>query len=221
MDQIDLQCAEASRYLLPYLSKELDGKPEAEQFEAHVRDCPICKSLVKDKRRALQAVLAALGAQETDSQNVDAPVAKFALQPRQKRTLVVSAVIGTVLLAMCWLLRPGSDLIGEKIGASLKVDQAAVSAPVKTETVTKTDAIKTAEPVPADPKPVKTAAPSKPEPAKQKAEKPISPTQPKISTHKTHKRRSSARSREPLNRVTVFDENGSKVGETVQSGGKP
>lgn len=152
MREINLECAEAEKHLLQYLTGQLDGKREGELFEAHVSSCDVCKSLVKDKRKALQALVAAMSPGVIgDPQPAETRKRIGIVIPaKQIKPLVVSGVLAIGLLIVSYALRPGSDLIGEKIGDSLPEKPAGanpvVSEQLKEDSTETTDAIEAAPP---------------------------------------------------------------------------
>lgn len=243
MDGIKLDCPEASKYLLEYLTGRLDGRPEAETFEAHAHDCEICQSLVKDKRRALSAVIAGMSGKPSDAAGeVKAPRGfKLVIPTHQTKALVLGLVGVVGLLAISYVIRPGSEIMGSKIGdtmttASTNAPISATKSPAKSEVSETTHSIKAATDIknPA-PEIAKTQPPAQPkesaDPAKTitvPAKQPVATTNQPTSKHTASARkpgrsyrrvRRYVRPQKEQSRVEIFDEDGKKIGETTQPGG--
>lgn len=114
-------CDGAREHLLPWLAGRLDGTPEGEAFEAHVRECKACSALVTDRRRAMQAVLAlaeesrAVAAEETTqpagSKQMQLP--SWSALVRSKGTAILTAA-AALLLIVSYSMKPSEGLVGEK-----------------------------------------------------------------------------------------------------------
>lgn len=114
-------CDVAKEHLLPWLAGRLDGTPEGQAFEAHVRECKACSALVTDRRTAMQALLAladeATNAKQAATQDATPPQQ---LQLPSWRALVQSkgtvmlTVAAAALLAGSYLMKPSDGLLGDK-----------------------------------------------------------------------------------------------------------
>lgn len=114
MAEINLDCPEARKSLLPYLTGRLEGV-QAATFEAHVKACSYCSELVGDRKKALQAVLAAV---EEKTHPAHSAQTKESAQPLwkgiQTKPLVLSACLALGLIGVSWYVRPGSEVFGDK-----------------------------------------------------------------------------------------------------------
>lgn len=114
-------CDVAKENLLAWLAGRLDGTPEGQAFEAHVRECKACSALVTDRRQAMQALLALAdesGAVTEAATQEAAPTKK--IQPPSWRALVQSkgtailTVAAALLLVFSYFMKPSEGLLGEK-----------------------------------------------------------------------------------------------------------
>lgn len=148
MAEINLDCPEARKSLLPYLTGRLEGV-QAATFEAHVKACSYCSELVGDRKKALQAVLAAV---EEKAHPAHASQKKESAQTLwkgiQTKPLVLSACLALGLIGVSWYVRPGSDVFGDKFtlpasqeaaptdakGSNPEMDPGSGTEPLKEET---------------------------------------------------------------------------------------
>ncbi len=114
-------CDVAKEHLLPWLAGRLDGTPEGQAFEAHVRECKSCSGLVTDRRQAMQALLALADESGTVTEAAPQETAPAKqIQPPSWRALVQSkgtailTVAAALLLVFSYFMKPSEGLLGEK-----------------------------------------------------------------------------------------------------------
>ncbi len=210
-------CPIAKKSLLAYLAGRLDGTGEGADFEAHVKECDVCRALVGDRRKALQVLIASMDdAPATQTSGTPLP----GIKPGQVKVLALCSLIALTLIGVSYFVKPGSSLLGEKLGDVLPPVPPRVATttgpPPDTrvrvqEQTEETTAALTIDQVQAavEPVDVADAVVAKPEPSETNKPKP-----------KPIKRKSPApkqsQSQPAVNRVEVFDASGQKVGETIQ-----
>jgi hypothetical protein len=211
MENID--CPTAKQSLLAYLTGRLDGTGEGAEFEAHVKDCDVCRSLIGDRRRALQLLIAAI---DEKPEGVKAPASLPGLKKGQIRLLAVSGLLAVGLIGVSYFVQPGSSLLGEKFGDAMpplerpKVASSGPPPDTRAQIAEETEEVVATLPV----------VSNEPEPQRPAAEKPEIP-EPKESSAKPKTKvmpRKTQRIAKPpeVNRVEVFDASGKKVGETIR-----
>lgn len=211
MENID--CPIAKQSLLAYLSGRLDGTGEGAEFEAHVKDCDVCRSLIGDRRRALQLLIAAIDEKpESATKHASLP----GLKKGQIRLLAVSGVLAVGLIGLSYFVQPGSSLLGEKFGDAMPPVQrptAFTSGPppdTRTQISEETDEVVATMPVVSE----------EPEPTPSVTEKPANAKP--LETATKPRQKATPRKTQPIakppevNRVEVFDASGKKVGETIR-----
>lgn len=199
----EIICPTAKNSLLPYLSGRLDGTGEGAEFEEHVKQCEVCRELVSDRRRALQALIAA--AEQVETNDRARPVLP-GMKSSQVRLLAVSATLAAALIAISYFVNPSSSLLGEKLGATLQVEHTPTyknSGPppdtrARFEEVEESTSSLAVEATPPPPE-----IPAEPEP-------------PPIAPKKRHKPPVNRVVPPAPNRIEVYDKQGNKVGETIQ-----
>lgn len=199
----EMECPTARNSLLPYLLGRLDGTGEGAEFEAHVKKCDVCRELVSDRRRALQALIAAA---ETSEISNPARLSLPGLKESQVKLLAISGVLAIALIGVSYFIKPESSLLGDKFGDTMPVVQAPVyknSGPAPDTRARFEETIETTSALASEPPPPVTEEPAKLEPP---------PASPKKQKKKLVKRTTVA----VPNRVEVFDSQGNKVGEAIE-----
>lgn len=211
MENID--CPTAKQSLLAYLTGRLDGTGEGAEFEAHVKECDVCRSLIGDRRRALQLLIAAI---DEKPESVTTPASVPGLRKGQIRLLAVSGVLAVGLICLSYFVQPGSSLLGEKFGDAMPPVQrptALTSGPppdTRAQIAEETEEVVATMPVVSE----------EPEPPPSVAEKPANAKP--LETASKPKHKATPRKTQPIakplevNRVEVFDASGKKVGETIR-----
>jgi hypothetical protein len=215
MEQTD--CPIAKKSLLAYLAGRLDGTGEGADFEAHVKVCDVCRALVGDRRKALQVLIASMD-DEPAAPTLGSPLP--GIKPGQVKVLALCSLIAIALIGVSYFVKPGSSLLGEKLGDILPPVQpriATTTGPppdtrvrIQEQTEETTAALTIEQP----PESVETnegadIPVAKKESAETTKPKP-KPAQRKIPAPK------QSQSQPTVNRVEVFDATGQKVGESIQ-----
>lgn len=218
------ECPVAKKSLLPYLTGKLEGTPEGEVFEAHVKECVTCRELVGDRRKALQTLIAAINDEEESVPQ--SRVNLLPLSPKQWKPLAISSVVAVVLIGVSYFIRPDNNLFGEKVATETappvvtekpkpKPLESQVVPPPAEEKPLVADATEVKKPIVETPKPEATpvAVQPKPEPPKvTAAPKPKPKAKPRIRTA----RKPISKPKPESNRIEVFDENGKRIGVSVK-----
>jgi outer membrane biosynthesis protein TonB len=233
-------CDIAKEHLLPWLAGRLDGTPEGQAFEAHVRDCKACSALVTDRRRAMQALLALAEEsspfageatpQQAGAKQMQLPSWRALVQSKGTAILTVAAAL---LLVVSYSIKPGEGLLGEKALSPASEEANHQSVETKAETVETTHAVesKPSSETPDEPdSDIATPATNRPQPNHQPqvGEKQQAP--PRAARKPTPKGKPAARSK-PAGRssrsgqqttgaVEVYDESGRLIGSAATGGQK-
>lgn len=233
-------CDVAKENLLAWLAGRLDGTPEGQAFEAHVRECKACSALVTDRRQAMQALLALAdesGAVTEAATQEAAPTKK--IQPPSWRALVQSkgtailTVAAALLLVFSYFMKPSEGLLGEKALPAAPEQAKQPSEETKTETVETSHAVEaTAEGETESAPPEETAPPTQEPP--QPNEQPQAGEKEQAPPPATRKAPPKRRSAPPVKTtpaptksskrnggtVEVFDESGRLIGSATTGGQK-
>jgi|GEM_PF-4179860 len=141
-------CDVAKEHLLAWLAGRLDGTPEGQAFEAHVRECKLCSALVTDRRQAMQALLALADESSTVTEAAPQEAAPARqIQPPSWRALVQSkgtailAVAAALLLVFSYFMKPSEGLLGEKALPAAPEQAKQPSEETKTEAVETSHAV--------------------------------------------------------------------------------
>ncbi|MER3414454.1 MAG: hypothetical protein C4341_09565 [Armatimonadota bacterium] len=133
-------CDVAKEHLLPWLAGRLDGTPEGQAFEAHIRECNACSALVTDRRQAMQALLELADETNTTAQAVarEATLAKQIQAPSwralvQSKGTAILTVGAALLLVISYFMKPSERLLGEKALPDPPAEQTQADGKTKTE----------------------------------------------------------------------------------------
>lgn len=235
-------CDVAKENLLPWLSGRLDGTPEGQTFEEHVRECKSCSALVADRRQAMQALLALADESNRVEREEPQQAATTRLQPPSWRALLQSkgtailTAAAALLLVASYLTKPSEGLLGEKALPPVVNGDKDEAAPQATETETAETAHKATAAHPQAPSEgALEKQPDRKQPTevlqKQEAsEAPKRATQHKPAARKPASRRRSAaptvgtqptpKTDPNTGTVEVYDESGRLVGSATTGGQK-
>lgn len=228
MSAVKSDCPVARERLIPYLSGKLDGTPEGEEFEAHVSNCPICKVVASDRRKTLQALIAAL-----DPAMDNKPIGNEHKQTKDKsaKLLLLASVCALLLIVMSYVSGPVSAILGDKVATgepsgtpSLK-DNPPISQPTTAheKAPLHEDSKKTIATVSSTDSPGKQIEAKKSKKAENVSKAKTSdeifvPSSNSLSSKK--KRSKTSQYSPPMNRIEIFDESGKKIGVAITPQGR-
>lgn len=229
MTAVENECPIARERLIPYLSGKLDGTPEGEEFETHVSNCPVCKVIASDRRKTLQALIAALDPTKTKTFESE----RRASNEKSAKLLLLAGVCALLLIGISYVSGPVSAILGDKVvtGAGSEKLDSNESAPTSQRTTAygnvpideeSKEAIATASSTDSDKQPK--------QPEIKKSKKSYRVSKPKTSVEMPTRANRNASSKKkhtkdlhsipPMNRIEIFDESGKKIGVAITPQGR-
>jgi len=229
MSALQSDCPIAREKLIPYLSGNLDGTPEGEEFEVHVNNCPVCKAIASDRRKTLQALIAALDPASTKHNVFEGE--RGTTRDKSVKLLLLAGVCALLLIGMSYVSGPVSAILGDRVAIDGKSetsnanDNSPIAQPKTTRgniplgeeskesvaTASSTDSSEGQKGIEGSKKPQSVPNGKRTVGIPNRSAKTSSPTK---------KRSEVPRSSPPMNRIEVFDESGKKIGVAITPQGR-
>ncbi|HWP32024.1 MAG TPA: hypothetical protein VNK96_09930 [Fimbriimonadales bacterium] len=226
MSAVKSDCPVARERLIPYLSGKLDGTPEGEEFEAHVSNCPICKVVASDRRKTLQALIAAL---DPAVENRSIGNERKKTKDKSAKMLLLAGVCALLLIGMSYVSGPVSAILGDKMATGDEsvtlsskenppISQHAQENASLHEESKKSIATASSTNSPGGQQEIKESKKAQNvSKAKTSNDTPVQ----SVNRSSPKKQRSkAARSSPPMNRIEIFDESGKKIGVAITPQGR-
>lgn len=204
-------CEVAKEMLLPYMAGELDGTPHAQEFEAHTQKCQRCQELIRDKRKAIQVLLASAEEKVATHHQTRPQVPSFRALSSNK-VLLIAGAAALAMIGFGYFMKPTSGFLGETVAESFKTNPSLESKSTsptesfKTEETTSESTIEqnTGNTPPTSEESVAPKDANTQTKITQNAQKPITRQKPNPTTTQKHPQK-----------VVVYDENGRPIGEAT------